>query len=82
MKKTAKKNGLSFPLIGDSKAAAMDAFGIAWGSPDKQPLPAPAVFVLGADSLVHFQYVNPNYRVRLADEVLLAAVRTAAKSKN
>lgn len=38
-------------------------------------LPVPAVFVLGSDGLIRFEYVNPDYRVRLDPEVLLAAVR-------
>ena len=38
-------------------------------------LPVPAVFIIDADGVVVFQYVNPNYKVRLAPEVLLAAAR-------
>ncbi|HEX8835254.1 MAG TPA: peroxiredoxin-like family protein [Abditibacteriaceae bacterium] len=38
-------------------------------------LPAPAVFLVGRDGVIHFSYVNPNYQVRLAPEVLLAAAR-------
>ena len=29
-------------------------------------LPVPAVFVIGTDGLTRFEYVNPDYRVRLA----------------
>ena len=38
-------------------------------------LPVPAVFIIGTDGVVAFQYVNPNYKVRLAPEVLVAAAR-------
>ena len=38
-------------------------------------LPVPAVFVIGTDGTIAFQYVNPNYKVRLAPEVLVAVVR-------
>ncbi|HEX8551994.1 MAG TPA: peroxiredoxin-like family protein [Abditibacteriaceae bacterium] len=38
-------------------------------------LPVPAVFLVGRDGTIHFSYVNPNYQVRLAPEVLLAAAR-------
>lgn len=38
-------------------------------------LPAPAIYVIDSDGLVHFQYVNPNYKVRLAPELLLHAAR-------
>jgi peroxiredoxin len=40
-----------------------------------QQLPVPAVFLVGRDGTIHFSYVNPNYKVRLAPEVLMAAAR-------
>ena len=39
-------------------------------------LPVPAVFIIGTDGVVAFQYVNPNYKVRLPPEVLLSAIRS------
>jgi len=39
-------------------------------------LPVPAVFVVGPDGVVRYQYVNPNHRVRLDGSVLLAAARS------
>ena len=39
-------------------------------------LPVPAVFVVGTDGVVRFQYVNPNHRIRLNADVLLAAARS------
>jgi len=42
---------------------------------DHQALPAPATFIIGTDGKVQFAYVNPDYSVRLAPEVLLAAAR-------
>ena len=39
-------------------------------------LPVPAVFVVGTDGVVRYQYVNPNHRVRLDGSVLLAAARS------
>ncbi len=40
-------------------------------------LPAPAVFVVGKDGVIKFEYVNPNHTVRLEADVLLAAARAA-----
>src|SRR6056297_2943257 len=40
-----------------------------------QALPVPATFIVGTDGKVQFGYVNPDYSVRLAPEVLLAAAR-------
>ena len=36
-------------------------------------LPAPAPFLVGTDGLVHFRYANPNDRMRLDPELLIAA---------
>lgn len=38
-------------------------------------LPVPAVYLV-KDGIIEFQYANPNYRVRLNPEVLLAAAKT------
>lgn len=43
-------------------------------------LPVPAVFVLDTEGVVQFQYVNPNYRVRLHSELLLTAARLARQA--
>lgn len=43
----------------------------------EQALPVPAVLVLDAEARVRFSYVDPNYRVRLSPEVLVAAARSA-----
>ena len=39
-------------------------------------LPAPSTFLIGTDGLIHFQYTNPDYVVRLHPSVLLAAARS------
>lgn len=38
-------------------------------------LPAPAVYVIDSKGLVQFNYVNPNYKVRLDEELLLLAAK-------
>ncbi len=39
-------------------------------------LPVPAVFVIGTDGIIKFEYVNPNHLVRIKPDLLLAAART------
>ena len=39
-------------------------------------LPVPSTFVIGRDGLIHFQYANPDYKVRLGD-VAIAGTRRA-----
>lgn len=43
---------------------------------DHHRLPAPAVFLVDLEGKISFQYVNPDYSVRLHPDVLLAAART------
>ena len=43
---------------------------------DHHLLPVPAVFIVGTDGIVRYEYVNPNHRVRLDGGVLLAAARS------
>ena len=38
-------------------------------------LPIPAVYVIDSDGLIHFNYVNPNYKVRLNEKILLNALK-------
>ena len=42
---------------------------------DRAVLPAPATFLIGSDGVVQFSYVNPDFKVRLAPEVLVAAAQ-------
>jgi peroxiredoxin len=42
-------------------------------------LPAPAVFIISGKGQILFQYVNPDYKVRLHPEILLAAAKAYAK---
>jgi peroxiredoxin len=42
-------------------------------------LPVPAVFVLGTDGKIRFEYVNLDYKSRLDPDVLLAMAKAALK---
>jgi peroxiredoxin len=39
-------------------------------------LPVPATYIVSSDGTIRFAYVNPNYKVRLHPDVLVAAART------
>jgi peroxiredoxin len=43
-------------------------------------LPVPSVFLVGTDGIIDFVYANPDYKVRLEPEVLLAAAKAAIKA--
>ena len=38
-------------------------------------LPAPATYLIGTDGAINFAYINPDYKVRLHPDVLLAAAK-------
>ena len=40
-------------------------------------LPVPSAFIVGTDGVIKFQYVNPDYKVRVESELLLLAARVA-----
>jgi len=42
-------------------------------------LPVPAVFIVGRDGVIHFLYLNPDYKVRLDGDELLKAAREYLK---
>ncbi len=42
-------------------------------------LPVPSVFIVGKDGKIGFSYVNPDYRVRLEGDVMLAAAKAVLK---
>jgi peroxiredoxin len=49
---------------------------------DHHYLPVPATYLVGVDGTIQFQYVNPNYAVRLDPEVLVAAAKSYLKTKS
>ncbi|WP_445946323.1 peroxiredoxin-like family protein [Shewanella sp.] len=53
-----------------------------WVTPEgdkRLVLPVPAVYLMDKSGLVHFQYVNPNFRVRPAPELILTAAELLKK---
>ena len=42
-------------------------------------LPAPSIYVVGTDGVIQFQYTNPNYKVRLDPDVLIAVAKSYLK---
>lgn len=42
-------------------------------------LPVPAVFMAGTDGVIQFAYANPDYKVRITPDMLLAVARTVRR---
>ncbi|MFC3033498.1 peroxiredoxin-like family protein [Pseudoalteromonas fenneropenaei] len=74
--------GLAYYLDDKTALAYRNKMGVnfvALDGTEKVALPVPAVFVVDKNGLVQFQYANPNYKVRLNEAVLLAAVQAASE---
>ncbi len=80
----ARAFGISFQTPEDLVKTYKERFKIdieADSGETHHQLPVPSIFVLGTDGRIQFTYVNPDYRVRLEPEVLLAVARAGVKEK-
>ena len=77
----ARRFGLAWKVadrqVASYKRKMMDI--AASSGQDHHILPVPGVFILDRKGMIHFQYVNPNHRVRLSAELLQAAALAALK---
>lgn len=82
-KEAAKAFGIAFKLS-DALNKKYEGYGIdiegASGEAD-HVLPVPAVFIVGTDGIIKFEYVNPDYTERIDIDVLMAAAKAAIKRK-
>ena len=76
--------GLAFHIPNDysDKIASIGGKTARLAGDDKSTLPVPAVFIFDTDGMIQFQYANPNYKVRIQPELLLAAARVALEGEN
>jgi peroxiredoxin len=75
----AKAFGIAFE-VGEPMLKKLDSYNIDIEAASGQKhhlLPVPAVFLVGTDGIIDFSYANPDYKTRLAPEVLLAAAKDA-----
>jgi len=77
----ARALGVAF-RVDDAGYARLKGFGIDLEERSGQAhhlLPVPAVLILDKTGRIRFSYVNPDYKVRVAPEVLLEAAKAAKK---
>jgi len=76
--------GIAFRIDEELNAKYLD-YGINLeeisGGPDRV-LPAPSTFLVGTDGVIHFQYTNPDYHVRLHPDVLMAAAQSYVRDED
>ena len=74
----ARAFGLAWQLD-DAEVARLRGFGIdveAASGHDHHQLPVPAVFLVGTDRVIRFRSYDPDYKVRLPTDRLLAEARS------
>ena len=75
----ARAFGVSF-TVDEKTRENLTGFGIdleAASGKTHHQLPVPAVFIAGTDGTLRFTYVNPDYRIRIHPDVVLAAAKAA-----
>lgn len=75
----ARSLGVAFKLD-DATVSKFTKFGIDLEEASGEShhvLPVPSIFIFGTDATIKFEYVNPNYQVRIDPDTLLAAAKAA-----
>jgi peroxiredoxin len=87
------KYDVSFTIVSDTSNNAIKALGLAYdarkiywdmllvleeNSGNKYYiLPVPAMFIINKSGVIMFEYINPNFKVRISPELLLTAAKVA-----
>jgi len=88
--KSTAKLTLTYTLLSDSDAAAIQAFGLAFRAASAQfnlleqysgekhhALPVPAVYILGTDGTIKFVHFDPDFRKRMDPAKILEEAKAA-----
>lgn len=90
LKTTDDKDKINYTLLSDSDGALSKAVGIAFQAPDnykpiivegsegvnKTFLPVPAVFIVDKEGTIQFEYISPDFKHRISNELLIAAAKS------
>lgn len=95
LKSTSEEGHVAYKLYADPKAKLIQDLGIGFKTPTMakmyianktkmdatEVLPVPTVMIVNTSGDILFEYINPNYKVRLSSELLLASLK-ALKAEN
>lgn len=90
LSKTLDKDQLNYTLLSDSKGELLNALGITFEAPliykpiiskgsnkvNKNFLPVPSVYVINEDNKIVFEYIAPDYKHRISEQLLLAVLKS------
>jgi peroxiredoxin len=89
LKPTIDADEVAYQLYADPGAKFIQEVGIGFETPEKAKpfivertsfeasnvLPVPTVMIVDSSGTILFEYINPNYKVRLSSELLLASLK-------
>ncbi|AIG29599.1 antioxidant AhpC [Flavobacterium psychrophilum] len=92
LRETITKDKLNYTLLSDNKGSFIKALRIAYAIPEglknklktvlhgvkNDFLPVPSLFIISDKNEIEFEYISPDYKTRISNELLLA-VATALK---
>lgn len=92
---TDEKDQLDYSLYSDADGKFIQSLGIAFKAPERYSgmllkksdglndgfLPVPSLFIVDPAGEIQFEYINPNYKVRLTSGMLLAILKELNASK-
>lgn len=90
LKSTESKDSINYTLLSDPNAKFIQQVGIGFQTPTmlkgfiatkgqkgktSEVMPVPTVMILDEKGKILFEYINPNYKVRISNEMLLAVLK-------
>ena len=86
---TSERNGFEGLQLSDPDAKLIKAMGLAYKAPETNMtrlleysggknsdiLPVPSLFVLDSNGAIRFEYINPNYRIRIGGKFLVNVLK-------
>lgn len=93
LKPTMESDKLAYRVYADPEAKFIQSISIGFKTPEKsksfivertsfeatEVLPVPTVMIVNTSGVILFEYINPNYKVRLSPELLLASLKALKK---
>lgn len=94
MMETQTKEKLNYTLLSDSGGEFAKAFGIAFQAPENYGkylkkssenlntdlyIPVPSLFILNQSGTIIFEYISPDYKQRITNDLLLSVVKSLKK---
>ena len=90
LKVTDEKDKINYTLLSDSDGLLSKAVGIAYQAPENYKstitagseglnttfLPVPSVFIVDKDGTIQFEYISPDFKHRISNELLVAAAKS------